>query len=376
MARDINKSEFPEGTLLKLNIFRECFREWYPVFIHNPHISKVFIYDMFAGSGKDTVGNAGSPIILLQEAIGKERQYCPQISTKKKSVVLTFNEINKSKLGELMNNIKQELTQCKYACNLDTCVFENACYYANQDFSNLIKEERLLAKLNNDKYSKFILLDQYGFMQITEEVFLKLINAPKTDFIFFIASSFIKRFRTLPAVKKYFQQENISFEKTNPKECHRVITNYFRTFIPKDKEYYLHSFTIQKGTNYYGLIFGSNHSLGMEKFLRVCWKHDPQAGESNCNINDDFQPDELFYQTCMSNKKQKVTADIRQKILSKEITDNIEGLKYVLRCGCEPKLYVDVIEELRNENVVTIDGKFNKSSNNIHKINPYKIIVL
>lgn len=35
MAKDINKKEFTEETKLKLEIFQECFREWYPVFIHN-----------------------------------------------------------------------------------------------------------------------------------------------------------------------------------------------------------------------------------------------------------------------------------------------------------------------------------------------------
>ena len=68
MAKDINKKEFTEETQLKLEIFQECFREWYPVFIHNKYITNVLIYDMFAGSGMDAKGNYGSPLILLQEA--------------------------------------------------------------------------------------------------------------------------------------------------------------------------------------------------------------------------------------------------------------------------------------------------------------------
>lgn len=68
MAKDINKSKYTEETKLKLDIFRKCFREWYPVFLRPPHITHLFIYDMFAGSGKDAIGNYGSPLILLQEA--------------------------------------------------------------------------------------------------------------------------------------------------------------------------------------------------------------------------------------------------------------------------------------------------------------------
>lgn len=63
--KDINKQPFPEATMLKLDIFRRCFREWFPVFVHHPSIKKIFIYDMFAGSGADSKGNPGSPIILF-----------------------------------------------------------------------------------------------------------------------------------------------------------------------------------------------------------------------------------------------------------------------------------------------------------------------
>ena len=30
------------------------------------------------------------------------------------------------------------------------------------------------------------------------------------------------------------------FDETQPKECHKVITDYFRSLIPADKKYYLH----------------------------------------------------------------------------------------------------------------------------------------
>ena len=57
MAKNINKDPFDEATQLKLEIFRECFREWLPVFIHNPTIEKIYSYDFFAGSGTDSEGN-------------------------------------------------------------------------------------------------------------------------------------------------------------------------------------------------------------------------------------------------------------------------------------------------------------------------------
>ena len=375
MAKDINKTVFTEETKLKLDIFRECFREWYPVFLHNQHTKRLYIYDMFAGSGKDVIGNLGSPLILLQEAIGEGQQHCEYLRKNQAPTVLFgFNEKDPKKMAELQCHVENEIAECKNSCHYGNCVFEKSFFYQHDDFQTLIKNPRLQRVLSNRQYGKFILLDQYGFKQITDEIFLQLVNAPKTDFIFFIASSFIKRFQQLPAVTAYFRKENISFDETKPKECHRVITNYFRGLLPSYKEYYLHSFTIQKGKNYYGLIFGSNHSLGMEKFLRVCWRQDPFAGESNCNINNDYQIDELFHIPGVSNKKQTVSDQIKQLILNKEIRSNIEGLKYALQHGCEPKVYVDVIDKLIKYHIVMIDGVFNRTAANIHNAKPYNIV--
>lgn len=143
--------------------------------------------------------------------------------------------------------------------------------------------------------------------------------------------------------------------------------------IPANKKYYLHSFTIQKGSNYYGLIFGSAHSLGMEKFVKVCWKEDRQAGESNCNLYNDFEPGTLFYDPQITNKKRRIFKEIKDRILDSTINDNITGLDYALECGCEPKLFVDVMDTLINENRVKILGTYNKQATNIHKANTYKI---
>lgn len=72
VKKDINSEPFPEATMLKLDIFRRCFREWFPVFVHHPSVESIYIYDMFAGSGTDSDGNPGSPLILLEEAVGNK----------------------------------------------------------------------------------------------------------------------------------------------------------------------------------------------------------------------------------------------------------------------------------------------------------------
>lgn len=376
MAKDINKKEFTEETQLKLEIFQECFREWYPVFIHNKYITNVLIYDMFAGSGMDAKGNYGSPLILLQEAKGENKQHCTFLSKQNApQVYFGFNELLTHKEEELESNISNYRQNCQKGCFFK-CPFNRHIFFKSADFTALIKSTKLLQNLEDKNSAKFVLLDQYGFKQIADDIFVKLISFPKTDFIFFIASSFIKRFSELPAVTNYFHKEKINFDESQPKECHRVITEYFRSLIPANKEYYLHSYTIQKGKNYYGLIFGTNHTLGMEKFLKVCWKHDKLAGESNCNIENDFEPGTLFFDPANTNKKQRVLEKIKKEILLGNITNNKTGLKFALQNGGEPSLYVTAISELISDKKVDIVGKFNKQATNIHKVVEYTIVLI
>ncbi len=375
MARDINKEKFSEETMLKLNIFAECFREWYPVFLHNPYIKGIHIFDFFAGNGCDVEGNYGSPLILLNEAKGENRVYCDKAYDK--NISFTFNEVDIEKLTQLNTNIDNYIESCKKnnACH-EKCVYQNDIYYKGYKFKELIGHDSLLKVLQDSTSAKFILLDQYGFKEVNNDVFEKLVNAPKTDFIFFISSSFVKRFKDIDVVKNYIDTTSIEYNEKKPKECHRVIANYFESLISETKEYYLNHFTIQKGKNYYGLIFGSHHTLGMEKFLKVCWKQDVRAGESNCNINDDYEEGTLFYNENDTLKKKQVKEEIICRILSKEIKDNISGLKFTLKRRCLPKLFVEVVEELIENHKISIIGKFNRQAYNIHKIPQYGIEII
>lgn len=377
MAKNIHKTIFSEQTKLKLGIFRECFREWFPVFLHNPHISNIFIYDLFAGSGTDLEGNYGSPLILLEEARGENGLHCKYLLKENKKVVFAYNEYQKRKVKTLGQNIQTFFSDCKANCTEESCPYEDNYHIKQSDFHELFQSTTLLNNLANNKYGKFLLLDQYGFKHVDDKVFIRLTNSPKTDFIFFISSSTIRRFQESDVISKYLKDHKITFDAALPKECHRVIAKYFKSLIPKEKEYYIHHFTIQNQSNYYGLIFGSNHSFGMEKFLKVCWKYDVFAGESNCNINNDFQKGELFYNPQETNKKEKVKNLIHSFILSGRINNNKDGMRFALYNGCLPNIFVEVVEHLRDTKRINIvEGKFNKQVTGIHKIDEYKIIAL
>ena len=105
MARDINKSKFDKGTNLKLDIFRECFKEWFPVLANDQYTQKLFIYDLFAGSGTDNEGEYGSPLVLLEEARGSNNEFCHFVEKKEKDISFIFNENKNAKAKKLEENI-------------------------------------------------------------------------------------------------------------------------------------------------------------------------------------------------------------------------------------------------------------------------------
>jgi len=371
MAININDKPFDEATKLKLDIFGECFEEWLPVFIHNSSFEKVVIFDFFAGSGSDIEGTKGSPLVLLDKARGKDRVYCLKA---KKEIMFIYNEGKKRKSIELLKNVEKYIENCEETNNCENCIYNYQII--NGEFKEVFKTKEIQEILVNPSISKFILLDQYGFSEIDADIFLKLINYPLTDFIFFISSSFINRFKEHPNVTKYIDTSKICFEDKMPNEVHRAIAKYFRDLIPADKEYYLHHFSIRKDPkkgNYYGLIFGSNFTYGMEKFLKVCWRHDKFSGEANYNIDNNYEKDTLFHNSDNPFKKELIRNELEEKIISEEIQDNISGFKYAMHKGCEPNIFTEVVKKMEKEEKIERFGELNYSSTRIHNVKQYFI---
>lgn len=379
MAADINEKAFDEKTLLKLDIFRECFREWFPVFLYNPFINRIYIMDMFAGSGTDSEDNPGSPLILLDEVKGLESKYCEQAENERRNIGFWFNEAISSKAELLKMNIDSYLRNCEQKCSLHVCYIKDKIKVTQEKFEDVFKSDKFIQIASNKSFGKFLVLDQYGFREVGDSVFKQLIEFPSMDFIFFISTSAIRRFKEHAYVKKHIDSTRIEFDENNPKFSHRKMADYYRSLIPSNKEYYIHHFSILKGPNRYGLIFGSGHTYGMEKFLTVCWKKDIYAGESDESIYNDWEEDTLFAHTETPIKKRIVKEEIQMQILEGNITNNREGLKYALRQGCLGDIYYEAVKELLDHGQISIDGKFNRKTTAVHKFRDkdiYKIRVL
>ncbi|HTR30417.1 MAG TPA: three-Cys-motif partner protein TcmP [Puia sp.] len=351
--RDLFHNPFDEGTLIKLKILEDYFKEWLPVFIANPKPiwKEIQIFDLFAGEGKDVNDVPGSPIRILS-IINDNRDL---IINSKVKVKVILNELEKPKFDLLKDNIGSIIDD--EFCEVDYCqeefkiVFDR--YY-----------ESMKATAN------FLFLDQNGIKEITESIFLKLIQLRQTDLLFFISSSYVKRFVEMEEFNKYLKITKQHLMDKSYYHIHRIILDYYRKLVPSTMQYYLAPFSIKKPSGIYGLIFGTNHSYGLEKFLNVCWRHDGLTGEANYDIDNeriDLSKPSLFHEMNVPSKRQVFESNLRRKIMEKEIKSNREVYKYTLDEGFLPKDANLILKELRQGNKILFDFKLINSK--VHKQN-------
>ncbi|MDP2646358.1 MAG: hypothetical protein Q8P24_15580, partial [Desulfobacterales bacterium] len=93
------------------------------------------------------------------------------------------------------------------------------------------------------------------------------------------------------------------------------------------------SFSIRKGANVYGLVFGSGHPLGIDKFLKVAWKH---GGDANFDIDQDgidpLQPS-LFPEYEKPTKISAFEKDLELAVHGHQLTTNKDVYLFALQNG-------------------------------------------
>ncbi|HEY4245887.1 MAG TPA: three-Cys-motif partner protein TcmP [Lacunisphaera sp.] len=229
---DFHEKAFDEGTLTKLEIFQLYTREWLPVFLAREwdQLHSVHLYDFFAGPGADTNGATGSPLRTLQ--VLREYSKLDLAAWGKVSITAHFSDASARKVATLKETLKTgEWTIPGVEVEIAQAEFAEA-FAAHE------------STLQARDAAKLLLIDQFGVSHVTPEVFRKLVAFPYADFLFFISSATLQRFREHPAIK----QKITPADDFN--QVHHAVLDYYRQFLPVGRRYYLAPFSIKKGSNH------------------------------------------------------------------------------------------------------------------------------
>lgn len=234
----------------------------------------VHIYDFFAGPGKDSTGHPGSPLIVLQELRSFYTDHSAKIAAES-SVTAYFSDSD----ADHITNLEQLLENEKFSeecCRIDI---------KTGTFRDCLNTAWPVLQSSSD--ACLVIMDQCGMKEVTTSVVTRLAECPITDILFFISSSYIRRFSSESSVQKYFEISAEELRRSEYRAIHRYICSYFRDQLPTDISYHLAPFSIKKAANIYGLVFGTGSYRGLEKFLTACWKHDKVTGEANYAVDED-----------------------------------------------------------------------------------------
>ena len=318
---DFHNKPFDEETETKLKIYEDYLAEWLPVFLKakKKYYRDIHIFDMFCGPGYDKCGKEGSPLIAARRISG----YSADIVSAGLSVVLHFNDKSKKKVSDLQLALKKypESKGLSYRLSSD-------------DFDTAYTECQKV--LHSPSTANLLFVDQTGISHVEPRRFLDIANCNATDFLFFTSSSIVNRFKEDPAITKRLGINPTEVENIAYSQIHRFLASHYKKLIPSGKEYYIAPFSLKKGGNIYGLIFGTSNLSGINKFLSVCWKISPMYGDSNYDIDDDridLRQPSLFEDHNKTTKVLNFEAEVLDCLKRQDFETNKDLLLYSLQNG-------------------------------------------
>lgn len=340
-AKNLHLEPFDKGTITKLEIFEDYAQAWIPTFVMQPYISEIHIFDFFSGPGYDANGSPGSPIRLLQ----KINEHLGNILQKKTQIIIHFNEFEPNLKSQKKFELLKENCTAFINGNPKFKYFLTANYY-NENAEDLFF--KLLPTIT--KYPSLVYLDQNGVKFISEEYLKHLENLKTTDFLYFVSSSFFKRYGTTDEFRKALDIDFDELEKEQYRNMHRLVLNKIKSRLPQQSELKLFPFSIRKNKNIYGIIFGAKNYAAVDKFLRIAWKRNSLNGEANFDIDEDQKKVQLdMFGEQKLTKIEKFQQELTAKVLQSNTISNKSVLIYTYENGHIPNHSTDVIKKLKKE---------------------------
>lgn len=346
--KDLHDEPFDESTIAKLEIFEDYAQAWIPTFVMQGK-PVICIFDFFAGTGYDKSGVPGSPIRLLK----KIQEQKGHLFQKNVSIILYLNEFEPNKRQQ--RKFEQLKESCKDFMGKDKSLANKVdIKLFNEDF------ETLFPKLSKsiEKYPSLVYLDQNGIKYLSDKYFLELEKTKQTDFLYFVSASHFWRFGESKEFKMHLEIDMTEAKKHGYKHIHRNVTEQLRKKLPQNTELKLYPFSLKKGANIHGVIFGAKHPRAVEKFLTIGWKRNGVNGDANFDIDEDAgKAQRVLFGEQKLTKIESFKKHVRQLVLTRQLTNNFDLLAYTYAAGHIGKHASDCLLEMKRNKEIDFDGR-------------------
>jgi three-Cys-motif partner protein len=301
------------------------------------------IFDFFAGTGYDKNNIPGSPIRILkkiQEQIG-------HVFQKKVKIKVFFNEFDKAKYDQLLIACEDFL---KMYPEVNRAIDLNI---SNDDFDICFVKLLPIIKA----YSSLVYLDQNGIRFLADRYLLELEKTTRTDFLYFVSSSYFWRFGEKEEFKSHVRLDMEEAKKNPYQFIHRSLIAQLRTKLSPSSKLRLYPFSLKKGANIHGIIFGASHPRAVEKFLGIAWKRNETNGEANFDIDEDKKKEQLnLFEPKQLKKIELFQQRLLEKILDRSITDNFDAFNFALQEAHLGSHAAEVVKKMKREKIIDYEG--------------------
>jgi three-Cys-motif partner protein len=346
--KDLHDNPFDEGTVAKLEIFEDYAQAWIPTFVMQG-VPRICIFDFFAGTGYDKKGVPGSPIRILN----KIKEQIGHIFQKNVKIRVYFNEFEPDKRSQKKFELLK--ASCSEFLELNKDVGRAIeLVYLNENFQDLFF--KLVDEMR--QFPSLVYLDQNGVKFLSDRYLLELEKLERTDFIYFVSSSYFKWLGETQEFRKHVDLDIEELRNSPHRFIHRNVIRQLIKKLPDNSKLKLYPFSLKKGANIFGIVFGAKHVLAVDKFLNIAWKRSPINGDANFDIEEDSKKSQLdIFGTKKLTKLEQFKDNLRAKVLAGEIKTNLDALNFVYQEGHIGKHASECLSELKKEGKIDYEGR-------------------
>ena len=233
---------------------------------------RVLFIDAFAGPGKYSNGELGSPVIALRALIDhRARNQIQQTQSEIKYFFIERDEARSKRLEEVLGELQPMLPpKCNYEVVNST--FDEALTEALDSIDE--KETRLSPA--------FVMVDPFGVSGTPMRVIGRILENPKSEvYISFMYES-INRFKEHPNFEGHLDElfgcpewrQGIDLADGTERK-NSFFNLYERQLKENGAKYVLHFELFERGRLVYAIFFGTKNLDGCDKMKQAIWKVDP-----------------------------------------------------------------------------------------------------